>query len=88
MAKGMNTQIVAGKVTKVESREVNGKRKSRISVKGFPFYVIAWETEVKQGDTIFVQGRVQTRSYEKDGARHTITEVIAYRIVDLSEKLH
>jgi single-strand DNA-binding protein len=86
MAKGMNTQIVAGKVTKVETREVNGKNKSRITVKGFPFYVIAWDAEVQEGDTIFAHGRVQTRSYEKDGQTQYITEVIVRQIIDLDEK--
>jgi len=92
MAKGMNLQIVAGKATQVETRQVNGKVKSRISVKGFPFFVVAWETEVnpaisgvKEGDTLFVTGRVETRSYDKDGQTHYITEVIARSIVNLSE---
>lgn len=86
MAKGMNTQIVAGKVTKVETREVNGKNKSRITVKGFPFFVIAWEAKVQEGDTIFAHGRVQTRSYDKDGQTQYITEVIARQIANLTEK--
>ena len=86
MAKGMNMQVVAGKVTKVETREVDGKNKSRITVKGFPFFVIAWDAKVQEGETIFVTGRVQTRSYERDGQKHYITEVIARRITNLDEK--
>jgi single-strand DNA-binding protein len=86
MAKGMNTQIVAGKATKVETREVNGKQKLRITIQGFPFFVIAFDAQVSEGDTVFVQGRVQTRSYEKDGETRYITEVIARYIVNLAEK--
>jgi len=88
MAKGMNMQVVAGKVTKVESREVGGKKKTRISVKGFPFFLIVWEmeNEVSEGEFIFAHGRVQTRSYDKDGQTHYITEVIARQVINLSEK--
>ena len=88
MAKGMNMQVVAGKVTKVETREVNGKNKSRINIKGFPFFLIVWEmeNEVSEGEFIFAHGRVQTRSYDKDGQTHYITEVIARQVINLSEK--
>lgn len=92
MAKGMNTQIVAGKVTKVETRlsaqagQVNDRTKSRIRIQGFPFSIIAWDAEVQEGDTIFAHGRVQTRAYDKDGQTQYITEVIAHRILDLADK--
>jgi single-strand DNA-binding protein len=36
----------------------------------------------KKGSYIQVVGRLQTRSYEKDGQKHWITEVVAWTISD------
>lgn len=36
---------------------------------------------LKKGDPVFVQGRLQTRSYEKDGQKRYITEVNADKVV-------
>ena len=86
MSRGMNIQVTAGKVKKVETRQVNDKTKSCVTIEGFAFRVIAWDVEVREGDFIFVVGRVQTRSYDKDGEKKYVTEVIARQIVNLNEK--
>jgi single-stranded DNA-binding protein len=45
-------------------------------------HVIAWKeagdcSKLRTGDRVKVKGRLQTRSYEKDGTRKWVTEVIA-----------
>lgn len=53
--------------------------------------ITAWNTDaencskfLKKGRQIYVQGRLATRTYEKDGVRHKSTEVMAERIVFLA----
>ena len=74
MANGMNIQVVAGKAKSVNTRDVRDKKLTTIRVEGFPFSVLVWdEVEVKEGDFVFAQGRVQSRSYEKDGEKKYVT---------------
>lgn len=40
----------------------------------------AVEKYVSKGDQIFIEGRLQTRSYDKNGSKHYVTEVIANRV--------
>ncbi len=48
--------------------------------------VIAWEKSaervagLKKGDAVMVQGRLQTRKWEKDGVNHYKTEIVATSI--------
>ena len=35
------------------------------------------EKYVKKGDRIFVEGKIRTRSYEQDGVKKYITEIVA-----------
>ncbi len=37
-----------------------------------------------KGATVYVEGRLQTRSYEKDGVKRFVTDVIAERVVFLN----
>jgi len=53
--------------------------------------VIAWEKTaeiaaeyLKKGDRVYIQGRIQTRSYEKDGQKRYVTEIVANDLVLLS----
>lgn len=55
--------------------------------------VIAWgklaevcENYVHKGDLVFIEGRIQTRQFEsqKDGATHTMTEIVANELRILS----
>jgi single-strand DNA-binding protein len=44
--------------------------------------VVMWRKEklgeyLTKGKQVYVEGRLQTRSYEKDGFRHWVTEVVA-----------
>ena len=39
-----------------------------------------------KGTQVFIEGRLQTRSWESDGQKHYRTEVIAYNIQLLSKK--
>lgn len=41
---------------------------------------------VKKGDQLYIEGRLQTREYEKDGQKRTITEIIAASIELLGSK--
>lgn len=36
-----------------------------------------------KGRSAYVEGKIKTRTYEKDGAKHYITEVIAHQVVFL-----
>src|SRR5215813_10662631 len=51
--------------------------------------VVAWEDQAEKlgetfhkGDFIKLAGRLQTRSYEKDGKKNWITEVVAWNLSD------
>src|SRR5580692_4085991 len=55
--------------------------------------VTAWESQAKKlgehfkkGDFIKLAGRLQTRSYEKDGRKIYVTEVIAWNLSDGTTK--
>lgn len=39
---------------------------------------------LKKGSGVFVEGRIQTRSWEKDGQKHSVTEVVVeeFQFVD------
>ena len=41
---------------------------------------------VSKGQRLLVEGRLQIRSYEKDGAKHWITEVVAYNFEFIEKK--
>ena len=41
---------------------------------------------VKKGSLLFVSGKLQTRRYEKDGATHYVTEIIADKMQRLDPK--
>jgi len=41
------------------------------------------EKYVKKGQQIFISGKLQTRSWEKDGITHYITEIIANSVIFL-----
>jgi len=40
----------------------------------------------KKGDLIYLEGKLQTRSYEKDGQKKYMTEVIGYNLQMLGSK--
>lgn len=55
--------------------------------------IVAWqklaeviEKYVKKGDQIYIEGRLQTRKYEKDGQTHYATDVRAVDMVMLGGK--
>ena len=55
--------------------------------------VIAWTPlaelaaqYLKKGSKVYIEGRVETRSYDKDGAKKYVTETIAEEMVLLGEK--
>ncbi len=41
---------------------------------------------LQKGSKVLVEGRIQTRSYEKDGVKHYVTEVIAGDIEFMGKK--
>jgi single-strand DNA-binding protein len=86
-ANGMNIQVVAGRVKRVDQRSVRDKALTILWIEGFDFTILVWEAEVaaQEGDYVFAEGRIQSRSYEKDGVTRYVTEVIAHRITNLSE---
>lgn len=61
----------------------NGEKKEQVSF----FNIVAWaklgETiaqYVKKGDRIAIEGRLQQRSWEKDGQKHSVVEIIAENV--------
>jgi len=84
---GMNIEVVAGRVKSVDKRTVRDKALTILRVEGFDFAILVWEADVsaKQGDYVFAEGRIQSRSYEKDGAQQYVTEIVAHRVTNLSE---
>jgi single-strand DNA-binding protein len=49
--------------------------------------IVAWrslsevaEKYIKKGDKIYVEGKIRTRSYDKDGIKHYMTEIYANSI--------
>lgn len=44
------------------------------------------EEYVGKGDSIYIEGKLQTRDYEKDGVKHYITEVICDKLTMLGSK--
>ena len=55
--------------------------------------VVAWEKtgelvgdHLTKGSNVLVEGRIQVRTYEKDGQKRKITEVVAERIEFLDSK--
>lgn len=43
-------------------------------------------TYLKKGKQVFIQGRMQTREYEKDGSKRYVTEIIADQMQMLGSK--
>jgi len=89
---GMNIEVVAGRVKSVDKRTVRDKALTILRIEGFDFSVLVWEADVadrrsvaKQGDYVFAEGRIQSRSYEKGGEKQYVTEIIAHRVTNLSE---
>ncbi len=41
---------------------------------------------VKKGKKIYIEGKMQTRTYEKDGSKRYITEIVADKILFLDSK--
>jgi single-strand DNA-binding protein len=41
---------------------------------------------LKKGDPCFVEGRLSVRSYDKDGVKHYVTEVIADKLILMGNK--
>ncbi len=58
------------------------------------FYTVkAWKNEAdfltkffKKGDAVFIYGNLQTRSYEKDGVKRVITEIVADKVCFIDSK--
>ena len=55
--------------------------------------VVAWEKQAEacnkvlsKGDLVHVEGRMVTRSYEKDGVKRYSTDVVAHRVLFLKTK--
>jgi single-strand DNA-binding protein len=83
----MNLQVVAGRVKRVSTRTVKERTLTSLWIEGFGFALLAWDTEfeTKEGDYLFAEGRVQSRSYEKDGETRYVTEIVTHRLVNLTE---
>lgn len=41
---------------------------------------------VRKGSSVYVEGRIQTREYEKDGSKRYATEIVADRVIFLDSK--
>ena len=53
--------------------------------------IVAWRVQdrtlaaLKKGNLFYVEGRISTRSYEKDGQKRWITEIVADRVYFLRQ---
>jgi len=91
-AHGMNLQVVAGRVKRVSTRTVKERTLTSFWVEGFGFALLAWDAggtssavSAKEGDYLYAEGRVQSRSYEKDGETKYVTEIVTHRLINLSD---
>jgi len=55
--------------------------------------IVAWrglaefsEKYIRKGSQLFIEGKIQTRTWEKDGVKHYITEILAETINLLGKK--
>jgi single-strand DNA-binding protein len=52
--------------------------------------VVGWrwlaERNLVKGDMVYVEGKLKTRNYEKEGVKHYITEVLADKITRLTPR--
>ena len=55
--------------------------------------IVAWrglaeisEKYLKKGNMVYIEGRIKTRNYEKDGVKKYITEIVADNLVMLGSK--
>ncbi len=88
---GMNIQVAAGRVKRVHTQTVKERALTSLWIEGFDFALLVWDAggpssavEVKEGDYVFAEGRVQSRSYEKDNQTQYVTEIVTHRLVNLS----
>lgn len=77
------TAVASLSIANNKSWTQNGEKKEQVSF----FNIVAWaklgETiaqYVKKGDRIAIEGRLQQRSWEKDGQKHSVVEVIAENV--------
>jgi len=52
--------------------------------------VVIWRQEkwgeLKKGESVYVSGKMETRSWEKDGQKHYVTEIKAKKVMRLGPK--
>lgn len=77
----------------VTERGYTTKDGKKVEDKTTWFKVVLWrglaeivERYVKKGDKMFVEGKMLSRDYEKDGVRHTVWEVTATEVELLTPK--
>lgn len=98
----MNKVILMGNITQeLELKQVNDKQVIRFSIavnRRFGeetdfFSIVAWNTTAtfiekyfSKGQKIALVGRLQTRSWEDNGKKHNVTEVIAEEVYFTGKK--
>ena len=94
----VNKCIVLGRVGKdPEIKQFDGGSKASFSLE-YPektewHNIVCWkglativEKYVKKGDLIYIEGKITTRSWESDGKKHYMTEIVADNIELLGNK--
>ena len=80
----INNVVLVGRLTRdIELR----KTQSGLSVASFFISCVAWRGSADflghyahKGDTVGVEGRIQTRNYDRDGQKVYVTEIIANNV--------
>lgn len=70
-------------------KDKTGEKKEKTewhNVTMFGEYGQKMQQYITKGTKIFVEGRIQTSSYEKDGQKHFSTEIVAQKVELLSKK--
>lgn len=91
--KDVNGTKVANIQVGVTERGYTTKDGKKVEDRTDWFYVQAWrgladivEKYVNKGDKIYIEGRMRSRQYEKDGAKRTVWELVAENIEMLTPK--
>ncbi|HON53185.1 MAG TPA: single-stranded DNA-binding protein [Bacteroidales bacterium] len=84
--------VITGRIKLATSETYLDKNKERVTKTEW-HNVVVWnslaktaETYVKKGMQLYIEGKISTRSYEKDGETKYVTEIIASEMKFLGKK--
>lgn len=69
-----------------EGRKVNGEWQDHTEWHNITAWGHNAEKSISKGDRVYIEGKLKTDSYEKDGHKVYSTKVVAHRVRNLSPK--